>query len=162
MSSLIKEKNFHTARGYQLLNEENNLLTPSMEDYVEMIYRMNLNEEYIRMNQLAKKLNVRPSSTTKTVQKLETLGIVDYQKYGVVKLTDVGKEVGAFLLKRHMTIEKFLGKMGVEETLLKDTEMIEHGISLNALKNIDLLNDFLDHNPEILDLYEKYKKQEQD
>ncbi|WP_414632576.1 metal-dependent transcriptional regulator, partial [Clostridium tyrobutyricum] len=77
-----KKDEFYTLRGYKMLNQEKNLLTSSMEDYLEMIYRMCRSEDYVRMNQLAKNLNVRPSSATKIVQKLKELGMVDYQKYG--------------------------------------------------------------------------------
>ena len=52
-----------------MLNGDKKLLTASMEDYLEMIYRIHKEEGYVRMNQLArKKLNVRPSSASKTVQ----------------------------------------------------------------------------------------------
>lgn len=153
----MDKKNFYTVRGYQLLNKNDNLLTPSMEDYLEMIYRICLDEDYIRINKLANKLNVRPSSTTKIVQKLEKLGLVFYQKYGVIKLTKEGKDIGAFLLKRHIIIEKFLNKIGVEETL-KETEMIEHYISISTLENIHILDNFFTDNLDILKMYENYKK----
>ena len=65
-------KEFHTVRGYQMLSSESKVLTSSMEDYLEMIYRIYLDDGYARINQLADKLNVRPSSTT--VQKLYELG----------------------------------------------------------------------------------------
>ncbi|WP_341533964.1 metal-dependent transcriptional regulator [Sporosalibacterium faouarense] len=152
-----KDKEFHTVRGYQLLNSENKLLTSSMEDYLEMIYRTCKEEGYVRVNQLANKLNVRPSSTTKIVQKLKRLKLVDYQRYGIIQLTKEGKEIGEFLLRRHRIIEEFLKKLGIEETLLKDTEMIEHDMSLKTLKSIHAFNEFLTKNPEILEKYKKFK-----
>jgi len=51
---------FHTVRGYQLLNQENKLLTPGMEDYLEMIYRNIQTEGYMRINILSRLLNVKP------------------------------------------------------------------------------------------------------
>ena len=61
-----------------MLNSEDKILTSSLEDYLEMIYRICLEDGYARINQLADKLNVRPSSTTKVVQKLCELKLVDY------------------------------------------------------------------------------------
>ena len=142
-------KEFHTVRGYQMLNSESKILTSSMEDYLEMIYRTCLDDGYARINQLADRLNVRPSSTTKVVQKLYQLGLVDYQRYGIIKLTDDGKTLGEFLLKRHEIIEEFLRNLGVGETLLKDTELIEHDVSLSALQSIDCFNKFLSDNPQV-------------
>ncbi|NLC44073.1 MAG: DtxR family transcriptional regulator [Clostridiales bacterium] len=150
-------REFHTVRGYQMLNSESKILTSSMEDYLEMIYRICLKSGYVRVNQLSEKLNVRPSSTTKVVQKLSELGLVDYQRYGIIQLTEDGKSIGEFLLERHEIIETFLRNIGVKETLLKDTELIEHDVSLSALEAIDSLNKFLSDNPQVKKQYEVYR-----
>ncbi|HCS74739.1 MAG TPA: DtxR family transcriptional regulator [Clostridiales bacterium] len=150
-------REFHTVRGYQMLNSESKVLTSSMEDYLEMIYRICLENGYARINQLADKLNVRPSSTTKVVQKLYELGLVDYQRYGIIQLMENGKSIGEFLLERHEIIEEFLGNIGVKETLLKDTELIEHDVSLSALEAITSLNKFLTVNPQIKKQYDAFR-----
>ena len=62
-----------------------------------------------------------------------------------------------FLLNRHNIIEEFLKNIGTEDTRLKDTEIMEHGVSLNTLKNIYVLNKFLSENPSILGQFERYK-----
>ena len=157
MRCLKKEREFHTVRGYQMLNAENKLLTAGMEDYLEMIYRICMEDGYVRINQLAEKLNVRPSSTTKSIQKLRELELVDYQKYGIIKLTEEGKVMGKYLLNRHEIIEEFLMHLGIEETQLKDTEMIEHDISLNSLHSISIWNKFLSNNPDVRERYETFK-----
>lgn len=153
-----KEREFHTVRGYQLLNAENKMLTSSMEDYLEMLYRTCIEEGYARINQLADKLNVRPSSATKVIQKLSHLGLADYQKYGTIQLTEQGRAIGAFLLQRHHIIESFLKNIGIEETRLKDTEMMEHDISLNTLNSIYILNKFLSANPDVKERYYSFKE----
>ena len=152
------ERKFYTVRGYQLLNADNKILTSSMEDYLEMIYRTCIAEDYIRVNQLSEKLNVRPSSTTKIVQKLEILGLINYQRYGIIKLTERGREIGSFLLERHATIENFFRVIGVEENLLEETEMIEHDISIEALRNIQIFNEFIANNHDIQERYELFKQ----
>lgn len=150
-----KNKEFYTVRGYQIL--ENKTITSSMEDYLEMIYRTCLENGYARINQLAEKLNVRPSSTSKIVQRLKVLGLVDYEKYGIIRLTDEGESIGSFLLKRHRIIEEFLMNLGIKESLLKDTERIEHDISLSTLKNFYIFNEFFSAHPEILEEYNYFK-----
>ncbi|HZJ83361.1 MAG TPA: iron dependent repressor, metal binding and dimerization domain protein [Clostridia bacterium] len=153
-----KEGQFHTFRGYQLLKQEKTQLTPSMEDYLEMIYRTHIKEGYIRINQLAVLLNVQAPSATRTVQKLAEIDLVDYEKYGIVKLTEEGTRIGKILLDRHILVESFLSKIGVSKTLLRDTEMIEHNISMEALKSIELFNYFLEDNPDILEAFGRFKK----
>lgn len=153
---LKKNKEFRTVRGYQIL--ENKSITSSMEDYLEMIYRTCLEDGYTRIKQLAHKLNVRPSSASKIIQKLGALELIDYKKYGIIRLTDEGDSLGSFLLKRHEIIEEFLINIGVKESILKDTEMIEHDISLNTLNSLYTFNKFLSTNPDIIERYENFKK----
>ncbi|MFY9177950.1 MAG: iron dependent repressor, metal binding and dimerization domain protein [Caldicoprobacterales bacterium] len=152
------DKEFHTFRGYQLLKKDTAHLTPSMEDYLEMIYRYCKDEGYIRIYQISQLLNVQAPSATRNVQKLADMGLVDYEKYGIIKLTEEGEKIGQFLLERHMLIESFLSKIGISTTLLKDTEMIEHNISMEALENIEMFNDFLENNPDIIKRFQEYKK----
>lgn len=155
---MTNKEQYHTVRGYELLKREKKLLTDSMEDYLEMIYRYSLKEDYIRMNVLASLLNVQISSATKMVQKLSELGLVHYQKYGIIHLTDKGKEIGEFLFARHNIIVAFLKLLGVEDRILANTEMIEHGVGIHALKQIQLLNNFFDFNPTIKEKFEEFKR----
>ena len=148
---------FRTFRGYQIINQKSDKLTPSIEDYLEMIYRHSEATGYTRISQLSKLLSVQAPSVTRTVQRLAKVGLVDYEKYGLVRLTSKGKAAGEVLLKRHMLIEEFLGKIGIVDALLKDTEMIEHNLSIEALENIELFNSFLDDNPHILRAYTDYR-----
>jgi len=154
----MQENGFHTVRGYQLLSKDEKLLTPAMEDYLEMIYRNIKEEGYMRINTLSELLNVKPSSATKMVQKLTELGLLDYKKYGIIFLTMRGKRYGRFLLNRHNIIERFLKCIGTTSgDLLTETELIEHHISINTLKNIELLSRFFDAHPEIINEFEKFK-----
>ncbi|NLZ53387.1 MAG: winged helix DNA-binding protein [Thermoanaerobacteraceae bacterium] len=120
-----------------------------MEDYLEMIYRSCIKEGYIRMTSLAQQLNVQASSATKTVQKLTEMGLLVYKKYGIIQLTEEGRRIGKFLLKRHRIVETFLKNIGVKENILRQTEMIEHHLSVDTVNNIDILNRFFKEFPEI-------------
>lgn len=149
---------FYTVRGYEMKNYNKNTLTSSMEDYLEMIYRSSLNKPYIRINVLAQLLNVKDSSTTKMVQKLGELGFVNYEKYGIITLTEKGIQLGKLLLNRHTVLEQFLSFIGCTEDALKQTELIEHNINWETLKNIQILYDFINENKDIFVKYDNYKK----
>lgn len=153
------DNTFHTVRGYELQRNNKNMLTSALEDYLEMIYRNSLSEAYIRVNILAQLLNVKASSASKMVKKLGQLGLVNYEKYGIVTLTDEGTKLGEFLLKRHNTIENFLSFIGCKENALIQTELIEHIISTDTVKNMQILYDFFESNKDILEKYKDYKKQ---
>lgn len=149
---------FRTVRGYELNGYSKSSLTPALEDYLEMIYRNSLEESYIRINTLASLLNVKDSSASKMVRKLGDLGLVNYEKYRIITLTEYGKKVGEFLLDRHNAIERFLYFIGCEKNTLIQTELIEHYISHSTVENIDILYNFFYENQDILEMYINYRE----
>ena len=52
---------FRTVRGYQLLNQQERELTPALEDYLEMAYRLCQTNGYTRVGKISEILNVKPS-----------------------------------------------------------------------------------------------------
>ncbi len=128
----MNEEEFHTFREY--MDKE---LTASMEDYIEMIYRLSKENGYTRIQELANNLNVQPPSATKMIQKLSEMNLLKYKKYDVVVLEEDGKILGKKLLIRHNTVEELLRLIGVDESnILSETEKIEHTISDLTLKCI--------------------------
>ncbi len=153
----MNSKEFHTFRGYEIIKKNEDHLTPSMEDYLEMIYRNCQEQGYVRINQLAEQLNVKAPSASKTVSKLSAMGYLAYEKYGIIQLTQKGEIMGAYLLDRHETVELFLMHIGVLDTVLLETELIEHYLSIDTVKNIKILNDFLSSSPEVLEKLRQFK-----
>lgn len=155
------DQDFHTVRGYEILNKSQNSLSPSMEDYLEMIYRHCLTEGYIRINILAKQLNVKASSASKVAQKLSGMNYIKYAKYGIIQLTEKGQNIGEFLLVRHNAVEKFLDNLGVKSNLLVETELIEHHLSMETLERIEIFNDFALVNTDVIERLHKFKKKDE-
>lgn len=150
------KEDFYTFNEY--IKKDLGILTPSMEDYVEMIYRLSMNREYTRINELAYALNVQPPSVTRMVKKLSDIGFVNYERYGIITLTEKGKLKGNILLMRHNIIEKFLRSIGVREGILEETEKIEHIISKETLSCITNYLSFLNDNPDIKKKFEDYRE----
>lgn len=123
-----RDEEFRTFRGYSLADEEQGL-TPSMEDYLEMLFRLAADGKPVRLGDLSTALNVQPPSATKMAQRLHDQGYVVYERYGTLELTPEGYSIGKQLLARHNLIESFLRLLGVSENALRDTERIEHIIS---------------------------------
>lgn len=137
----MKEGEFYTLRGYKIKNEE--VLSSSMEDYIEMIYRISLNSNEVRVNDLSEALNVQPPSTTKMIKRLSKEGYVYYEKYGMIKLTEKGNDIGIYLMKRHKTVYEFLKIIGIKSVLLEQTEKLEHAVNEDTLYRIKELTEFL-------------------
>ncbi|MFC7681901.1 transcriptional regulator MntR [Paenibacillus sp. GCM10028914] len=117
--------------------------TPSMEDYLERIYKLIEEKGYARVSDIAEGLEVHPSSVTKMIQKLDKDEYLIYEKYRGLVLTNKGKKMGKRLMARHQLLEEFLGLIGVlEENIYKDVEGIEHHLSWDSITRIETLVEF--------------------
>lgn len=153
----MAKNDFYTFNEY--MKKENNLLTASMEDYLEMIYRLSLNTGFARIHELSDALNVQPPSATKMVQKLAELKLLNYKKYGVLILGEDGKKLGEALLNRHNIIESFLRILDVSESdVLEETEKIEHTISIKTTKCFQDFVEFIKDNPNIVIEFKTHRK----
>ena len=132
-----QEDNFYTLKGYSLL--EHVQITYSMEDYLEMICRQARTEGYARINFLAQRLNVRPSSAAKMVYQLRDLGLVAFEKYGLIRPTSAGTELGAYLLYRHDLLHRFFCWVNGTTDELEQVEQVEHYIRKETLHNLEQL-----------------------
>ena len=156
----MDNNDFYTFSEY--MKKEDNSLTASMEDYLEMIYRLSVNIGFTRIHELSNALNVQPPSATNMVKKLGELKLLKYEKYGMLILEKSGKLLGKALLKRHNTIEVFLTLIGVSESVvLEETEKVEHTLSIATLKCIENYIKFMKDNPEINNKFKTYCKTEE-
>ena len=153
----MTKNDFYTFNEY--MKKEDNSLTASMEDYLEMIYRLSLNTGYTRIHELSDALNCKPPSATKMVQKLAEIKLLKYEKYGVLVLEESGKVLGEALLNRHNVIESFLRILDISELdVLEETEKIEHTISKQTTKCFQDFVQFIKDNPEIVIEFKTYRK----
>ena len=131
------DKGFYTQMGYRLQNAGG--LTDTMEDYLEMIARCAGEAGYVRMNQLAERLHVRPSSASKMVGKLKELGLLDFEKYGLISMTEEGRAVGQALLRRHDILHRFFCLLNQSVDELEQVERVEHFIHPDTLDHLEAL-----------------------
>ncbi|MCU6710163.1 transcriptional regulator MntR [Paenibacillus sp. J5C_2022] len=117
--------------------------TPSMEDYLERIYKLIEDKGYARVSDIAEGLEVHPSSVTKMIQKLDKDNYLIYEKYRGLVLTNKGKKMGKRLVDRHHLLEEFLTTIGVqEENIYIDVEGIEHHLSWDSITCIETLVEY--------------------
>lgn len=135
-----KNSDFRTVRGYELINQQEGKLTPALEDYLEMIYRICVYNNFTRVGKLSEHLNVKPPAVSKMISKLAQFGYLKYGRYGIIQLTETGWKTGAYLIRRHETVENFLKLIG-NTSPLEETELIEHSLSPST---VDDLNDLLE------------------
>lgn len=131
----MKSSDFYTIRGYNRM--EDLPISHTMEDYLEMIYRHAKEGKFIRVNQLASLLNVRPSSASKMAAKLRESGMVQFEPYGIIQLTPAGEEAGEYLIHRHEVLHRFFCKVNGTGNELELVEKIEHYIDRKTMENME-------------------------
>ncbi len=132
---MAQTDNFYTLKGYSLL--EHTQITSSMEDYLEMICRIHRDGQPVRIKELAECLHVKPSSASKMVGNLRKQGLVCFEKYGTVSLTEDGLELGEYLLFRHEVLHRFFCYINQNSNELEQVEKVEHFIVPKTVYNIE-------------------------
>lgn len=151
------DSEFRTVRGYQKINQQGGQLTPALEDYLEMVCRQCGINNYTRVGRIAELLNVTPSSASKMIFKLVDLGYVKYEQREIILLTDKGRELGAFLLNRHNTVEQFLKLIGIADSL-EETELVEHSLNTTTVEHLNMLLEFFKRYPDALRSFNELQK----
>lgn len=115
--------------------------TASEEKYLEVIYRAASSEGYTRVTDIAQSLNVGVSSVTKMIRKLAEYHLVHFKRYREIKLTEQGVLEAKKLIVRQEVLSSFMGNIGVnKEDIKREVSMVEHYISENVLKKMELFN----------------------
>ena len=123
------------------------MLTPSLEDYLEEIYRFSLSLDTVRVTDISNRLKVALPSVTKALYKLRDESYIKYERYGEIKLTDQGKEVGYYLVTRNQLLQEFLALICSKCNFAAEAEAMEHYLSTATIEAIKTLIEFMKGNP---------------
>ncbi len=105
-------------------------LSSSLEDYLETIYVLTLESGAARAKDIADRMGVRRSSVTGALRMLSERSLVHYTPYGLVTLTDVGRErAGEVRLRHEILREFFVRVLQVDAALAEEAAcQMEHGV----------------------------------
>tara|TARA_B100000470_G_C19784416_1_gene389216 strand:- start:888 stop:1571 length:684 start_codon:yes stop_codon:yes gene_type:complete len=117
----------------------------TVENYLKAIYQAEISQnnhgELVPMGQLSSALGVVPGTATTMVKALAETGLVRYEPYAGVQLTEAGQRLAALVLRRHRLIELFLVKvldMSWAE-VHEEAERLEHAASDRLIDRIDAM-----------------------
>lgn len=110
-------------------------LTKSLEDYLEAILILEKDHDEVRVTDIANFLDISKPSVNKAVKILKDEKLIDFEKYGKIKLTAQGTKIAKDIFFRHQTLKKFLmDDLGIDkETAESEACAIEHVISKESL-----------------------------
>lgn len=116
------------------------MLTTTEENYIKALLRISSEGDgEAGTNQLAARLDVRPATVTDMVKKLRDKSLVDYQRYGKIKLTDKGRSKATEIIRKHRLWETFLyNKLAFSwDEVHEVAEQLEHVQSDKLIEQLD-------------------------
>ena len=117
------------------------VLTPSMEDYLAAIYRVQQRGQKGTTGLIASRLGVSAASATAMFQRLAAEGLVEYKEYSGVSLTEKGQQAALDVIRRHRLAERFLTDV-LEIPWDRVDEMahrMEHALPREVIEGFDRL-----------------------
>ncbi|SEO94598.1 metal-dependent transcriptional regulator [Propionispora vibrioides] len=132
------------------------MLSPSLEDYLEEIYRFAASRGEARVTDISRTLRVSLPSVTKAMAKLKSGGYITYQKYGMIELTDKGRQMGSYLVERNTLLQDFLRTLCSGCDVAAEAEAMEHYLSPETIASIRRFMVFVRDNPDIYARFLEY------
>jgi len=125
-------------------------MTYSEENYIKAIYHLSLfQKKGVNTNAIAKMIETKASSVTDMIKKLAEKGLVEYQKYQGVTLTDSGLYAAKMIVRKHRLWEVFLvEKLDFTWDEVHDVaEELEHIQSEKLINKLDAFLGFPTEDP---------------
>ncbi|HEY2102325.1 MAG TPA: transcriptional regulator MntR [Chthoniobacterales bacterium] len=120
----------------------------AVEDYLERILELINSKGYARVIDIAAALHISQASVTNMVQRLDAEGLLKYEKYRGLVLTESGAKLARKIAHRHKLLTDFLKLLGLKEDVIyRDVEGMEHHISVPTLRAIEALTAQLRRRP---------------
>ena len=110
----------------------------NLEEYLELFYKLSASGKPIKTTEVAKELRTTSGNVSQALKKLKSKGLIKYEPYKEIELTDKGKIIGKEISEKHEIAEQFL-----EEVLNLDPKQaheeacrIEHAISRETAEKL--------------------------
>ena len=125
-------------------------LSQTEENYLKAIYALYaVQGKPVSTNSIAAKLETKPSSATDMIKKLADKELLNYVKYQGVSLTEQGKEIAVYVIRKHRLWEVFMVKhldFSWDE-VHEVAEQLEHVKSRKLIEKLDAFLEFPTHDP---------------
>lgn len=125
-------------------------LSASLEDYIEAIFHIVDEKKVARGKDIAKRLKVSRASVTEALRALSRKGLVNYEPYEVVTLTESGKTVAEDVVRRHEALKDFFVKvLAIDDAIAEESACrIEHAAPPEVIDRLIRFVKFIEKNPD--------------
>ena len=137
------------------------VVTESLENYLRVIYEVQLEREIARIKDIIKRLSVKTSSAVEAVRRLSEKGLVVHEKYGYIKLTQRGILEAQRIYQKHKMLYRFFKDvLGMGEEEAEELACgVEHHVTGIFYEKLDLLLKYFQQNREILDDLKRFLRE---
>ena len=120
----------------------------SVEDYLKAVWGI-AGSGVASTKEVAERLSIAPPSVTNMFVRLREMGLVEYERYRGVSLTERGRGEAMRLLRRHRLIETFLVEhLGYSwQEVHEEAERLEHAVSDGFTERLAGFLGHPDHDP---------------
>lgn len=120
---------------------KNDGLSATHEMYLKIVYQLQQSGDPARVGQMAKGLGVHPSTVSAVVRTLDRMGLMTHDRYGVVKLTEIGEKLAECVVRRFDVLRDFfVSVLGLdEESAEVEACETEHAVSAATIGRIEKL-----------------------
>ena len=113
-------------------------LSESMQDYLEAILAIQEKNQVARVKDIAEKLDILKGSVTGALKNLAEKGLINYEPYSFITLTEQGKAIAGEITRRHRVIRDFLQCILLMEPEAADQNAcrMEHAMDREAVNRL--------------------------
>jgi DtxR family Mn-dependent transcriptional regulator len=127
------------------------MLSFTEENYLKALFKIPFESgtNEAGTNELAMFLVVKPATVNDMLKKLKEKELVDYEKYGKIKLTTEGRKIALEIIRKHRLWETFLyQKLEFSwDEVHEVAEQLEHIQSTKLIDKLDKFLDFPEYDP---------------
>jgi len=140
-------------------------LTPAIENYLEAIFNLAKEKRVVRVKDIAKRLGVKMPTVTSMLKTLSERGLIDYEKYEYLELTEKGSGVGEEIDRRHHVLRSFLRDiLGIDlDKADEEACKMEHAIGASTMDRFVVFMEFIQSCPRTgknwLERFEEFRAQ---
>ena len=114
------------------------MISKALEEYLKTMYILKKQNDNIRVTDIANKMNCTKPSVNKAINNLKNDGLVNYESYGKIELTEEGEELAKKILEAYDIVYLFLKDVLNLNDLeaKKEAENIKSAISDNTINQL--------------------------
>ena len=114
------------------------MISKSSEEYLKTMYILKQQNGTVRVTDIAQKMNCTKPSVNKAIYNLKDEGLLNYESYGTIELTDSGENLAKKILEAYDIVYVFLKDVLnlEEEDAKKEAERIKLAITDKTINKL--------------------------